>query len=445
MRTKDAGKTWSAKQVIWDSDARTRSAPIRLTTGELVLPFYSEPPIQSLAAVSSDDGQTWRVVKIANHERFLGDEWSVVELPDGRLVGIIRNSGAGDPELNKRENRDPGHGDGVFYKTESRDRGQTWSDPQRTNLRDTASASPAQIFVHRGRPVVLYCDARMVSVSMAVSDDPELLVWNVEDRLRCFLYNRNGRTISDGGYPVSAAVGGNRRLIVDYVLGGRSMAIEGYFVEMPSTWFDGSTLFCTSCEPDASGGNCRPTFPNGRPCTRSSGDGEKPMSGNAFTTCCAGGFAAVSANGALRRRQSSTASRSAPPKEAKNEATMRERRSPVASDTWPSIRWAWCGQSSCIAHIGKIKRERAWCSRGCRQSAVVSRSCLPTVPMVGTTCPLGCELPLAGCCKPCCDRREPRDSSSCRSVGSSNARLPGSLAIVATPETMNAIRKPAKP
>lgn len=241
VRTKDAGKTWSAKQVIWDSDARTRSAPIRLTTGELVLPFYSEPPIQSLAAVSSDDGQTWRVVRIANHERFLGDEWSVAELPDGRLVGIIRNSGAGDPELNKRENRDPGHGDGVFYKTESRDRGQTWSDPQGTNLRDTASASPAQVFVHRGRPVVLYCDARMVSVSMAISDDPELLIWNVEDRLRCFLYNKNGRTISDGGYPVSAAVGGNRRLIVDYVLGGRSMAIEGYVVEMPSSWFDSST------------------------------------------------------------------------------------------------------------------------------------------------------------------------------------------------------------
>lgn len=227
LRSKDSGSTWSKPHRLCNFDARTRSVPIKLVTGELVLPFYSEPPLQSLAAVSSDDGQTWKIVKIDNVDGFLGDEWSVAEISEGRLVGIIRNSA-------------PGGLDGTFYKTESRDCGLTWSKPVRTNLRDTRSASPAQIFVHQGRPVVLYSNARMVSTAMAVSDDPELIRWNVSGQLSCYQYHQDGSPISDGSYPVSAAVGGNRRVIVDYIQDGDLHAIAAYFVEMPQSWFEKS-------------------------------------------------------------------------------------------------------------------------------------------------------------------------------------------------------------
>jgi sialidase-1 len=218
LRTRDGGKTWSARQRISDLDARTRAAPIKLSTGELVLPFYREPNIQSYAAISADDGKTWSLVAIENFEGFLGDEWSVCELPDGRLVGIIRNSAPGN--------------DGSFYKTESRNGGRSWSRPSRTNLRDTRKTSPAQIFMHAGRPVVLYPDARLVSVAMAVTDDPGLVRWNVAERLHCYRYREDGRPIADGGYPVSVPIGGNRRFIVDYEHDGDEHRIAGYFVEL---------------------------------------------------------------------------------------------------------------------------------------------------------------------------------------------------------------------
>ena len=222
LRTGDGGQSWAKPQLICDFDARTRAAPLKLSTGELVLPFYREPNIQSFAAVSGDDGKTWKLVEIENHEGFLGDEWDACELPDGRLVGIIRNSAPKN--------------DGTFYKIESRDRGHAWTRPVRTNLRDTRSTSPAQIFRHQGRPVVLYSDARMVSVAMAVSDDPQLIQWQVNERFPCYRYREDGRPIVDSSYPVSVSVGGNRRFIVDYQHDGEDHLVTGYFVDLPRTW-----------------------------------------------------------------------------------------------------------------------------------------------------------------------------------------------------------------
>lgn len=226
LRTKDAGRTWSKPHPVCDLDARTRSAPIRLKTGELVLPFYRAPGDQSLVGVSSNDGASWEVVEIANGPGFVGDEWDVVELPDGRLLGIIRNS-ASSPAPETR---------GWFYQTESRDGGRTWTPARRTNLRDTRSTSPAQIFLHQGRPVVLYSDARMVSVVMAITEDPAFLKWKVEQQLSCYVYRPDNKPIRDGSYPVSASVGPQRRLIVDYVVDGDFHAIVGYFVDVPLTW-----------------------------------------------------------------------------------------------------------------------------------------------------------------------------------------------------------------
>lgn len=225
LRTIDGGKKWSKPQLVCDLDARTRSAPIKLSTGRLVLPFYRAPGDQSLAALSDDGGNSWDVVEVANVPGFIGDEWDVCEMPDGRLVGIMRN--------NLR--REDGTYDGTFYKTESRDRGNSWSKPMRTNLCSLRNTSPAQIFLHNDRPVVLYSNARMVSVVMAASDDPDLLVWKVEKQLPCYQYRPDGKPIADGSYPVSVSVGDNRRFIVDYQHDGDDHLIAGYFVELPQS------------------------------------------------------------------------------------------------------------------------------------------------------------------------------------------------------------------
>jgi Neuraminidase (sialidase) len=63
LRTGDGGQSWSKPQLICDFDARTRAAPLKLSTGELVLPFYREPNIQSFAAVSSNNGKSWTLVE----------------------------------------------------------------------------------------------------------------------------------------------------------------------------------------------------------------------------------------------------------------------------------------------------------------------------------------------------------------------------------------------
>jgi predicted neuraminidase len=219
LRTSDAGRTWSKPQPLSAADTRTRAAAIKLSTGELLLPYYKAPGNGSLAALSNDNGRTWTTVEIANTAELVGDEWSAIELPDGRLAGIIRNSAPST--------------DGSLFVTTSRDRGRTWSVPRRTNLRDQQSTSPAHIFLHQGKPWVLYDDARMVSVALATTDDPNLLVWNVAGRLKAFQYRADGKPIVDGGYPASAATTGKQRLIVDYVIDGDRRAIVGYFVTMP--------------------------------------------------------------------------------------------------------------------------------------------------------------------------------------------------------------------
>ena len=221
VRTLDGGATWSAPQAIGSSslNTRTRAAVVKLSTGDLLLPYYKVNSDRAMAAISKDNGQTWTSVTVPDAVGFDGIEWSVLEMPDGDLKGLIRNHLSGN--------------DGSFYVTSSDDHGLTWSTPVKTNLRDTLSQSPAQLFLQDGKPWVVYDDARMVSVALATTDDPNLITWNVDDRLPAYQYRSDGVPITDGGYPCSVALGGDRRLIVDYVVDGDNHSIVGYFVTVP--------------------------------------------------------------------------------------------------------------------------------------------------------------------------------------------------------------------
>src|SRR5690606_347435 len=134
-RTTDGGKTWSKSQTVSSHDARTRAAIVRLSGGRLILPYYKTKGYQALAGVSDDNGKTWTTVSVPNTADFVGDEWHLAEMPDGRLVGILRN------QTQDADNR------GWLYVTKSSDRGTTWSTPVRTNLRDRRGKSPAQILL----------------------------------------------------------------------------------------------------------------------------------------------------------------------------------------------------------------------------------------------------------------------------------------------------------
>ncbi|HVW36143.1 MAG TPA: hypothetical protein VHB99_02520, partial [Pirellulales bacterium] len=127
-------------------------------------------------------------------------------------------------------------GEGIFWVTESRAGGQSWSTPKPTNVRSTRHPSPAHFFRQGKAPTMIYADRRMVAVSAVRTSDPEFLRWDVEHRLPCYVYNADESPIADGSYPVSVAVGGGRRLVVDYEIRPETKRIAGYFVDFPQDW-----------------------------------------------------------------------------------------------------------------------------------------------------------------------------------------------------------------
>ena len=222
LRTADAGRTWSQPATVCDRDARTRAAVVRLRSGALLLPFYQGGGEQALVGLSRDDGGSWQIVEVPNAPGFLGDEWDALELADGRLVGLFRNNAPPATPADR----------GWLYAAESRDGGLAWSVPQRTNLRDRRATSPPQLFLHQGRPAALYDDRRFESVSVAATDDPQLLRWNAAPARVCYQYRADGQPIRDGGYPSSVPIGADRRLVVDYVHQPQERAIVGYVIDL---------------------------------------------------------------------------------------------------------------------------------------------------------------------------------------------------------------------
>jgi hypothetical protein len=186
-----------------------------------VIPIYKAPGSGSIAARSSDAGKSWELSSVPDVPGFVGDEWSVMEVENGRIVGILRNNGSRD---------------GYFWKTESRDGGRTWDRPVKTNVQSARAPSPAHLDRHGKLPLLTYADRRMVSVSMVVTHDPDLRIWDVDGRLPCYRYRPDGNPIADAGYPVSVALHEHRRFIVDYEIRPEGKRISGYFVDLPQDW-----------------------------------------------------------------------------------------------------------------------------------------------------------------------------------------------------------------
>jgi Neuraminidase (sialidase) len=221
-RSTDGGNTWTKPEPIGCDNTRTRAAVRPLADGTLLLPIYRAPGNGAIAALSKDQGVTWRTVDIPDTEGFVGDEWDLLEMAPGRLVGISRNNVRGS--------------DGTFWQTESRDNGASWSIPRKTNVQSARHTAPSQLVWQNGAPTMIYPDRRMVSVSAVYSKDPALIEWELDDRLTCYQYNPDESPIPDGSYAVSAPIDRHTRLIVDYEIRDDAKQIAGYFVTFPETW-----------------------------------------------------------------------------------------------------------------------------------------------------------------------------------------------------------------
>jgi Neuraminidase (sialidase) len=222
MRSSDGGKSWSEPSPTGTANTRTRSAPIVLGNGNLLLPYYLAPGNASLAGISEDNGKSWVTVEITNTNGFVGDEWDVLEVEPNRLIGIHRNNHS--------------ESDGTFWKSESRDGGRTWDVPVPTNVQSKRADSPPHITRQNGVPTLIYADRRMVSVSAVTTSDPQFILWDLKNRIPCYRYNSDESPIPDGSYPSSVQVAPSTRLIVDYEIRDASKRIAGYFVEFPRDW-----------------------------------------------------------------------------------------------------------------------------------------------------------------------------------------------------------------
>jgi hypothetical protein len=220
--SRDGGETWEEPKSVGVPDTRTRASVEVLSNGTLLLPLYLDPGDAAVAAISDNRGESWEAVRIPNSEGCMGDEWDLLEMEPGTLVGISRNNIGGS--------------DGFFWQTKSKDFGKTWSPLVKTNVQSRNHPAPAQLFLQDGVPTMIYPDRRMVSVSVVRSFDPDLIEWDIENRLPLYLYNPDESKIPDGSYAVSAPLGENRRLVVDYEIREETKRIAGYFVEFPEDW-----------------------------------------------------------------------------------------------------------------------------------------------------------------------------------------------------------------
>jgi predicted neuraminidase len=106
-----------------DKDRATRANGIQLASGELLVPMHVRGTRAASVLKSRDDGHTWtRFGEVANPEG-QGGEPTIAQTKSGKVLMMLRTK------------------DGQLWQAESNDKGETWSNPAKTGLTATSSAS----------------------------------------------------------------------------------------------------------------------------------------------------------------------------------------------------------------------------------------------------------------------------------------------------------------
>lgn len=96
VRSPDGGHTWGEPEVVAGPlGANVKYPPVRLESGELLLPAYSDLIVRSLFYVSTD-GERWLLRSdLSTPAPHANLQPAVVQLADGRLLSVMRNAGGG--------------------------------------------------------------------------------------------------------------------------------------------------------------------------------------------------------------------------------------------------------------------------------------------------------------------------------------------------------------
>lgn len=214
----DSGITWNEPVRV---SVSAPHGPIRLASG--ILLYFGKQlaskendwtiSVGGIGAIGSvDDGNTWEPlgsVPLADDEDFeCFHEPHSVELPGGRIVGLIRN----DPNHHDYRNRQPGQTDFEMYQTVSDDGGKTWSAAEPLGFHGSpphlllhSIGALACVYGYREKP---YGERVMISRDRAES-------WEYDYVLR------DDGPHPDLGYPSSVELGDGSILTVYYQRGRR--------------------------------------------------------------------------------------------------------------------------------------------------------------------------------------------------------------------------------
>ncbi len=159
--------SWAARMIALAGDKQfsrlgwfTRTHPIELPNGRILVPLYSDGFSFGLMAISDDSGKSWHasepIVGFGNIQP------SVVRKKNGELVAYMRDNGPAPKRI---------------MKSVSKDDGETWSPAEDTEIFNPGTSVEA-IVLRDGRWVMAYNDLEKGRGSLAVSmSDDEGLTW----------------------------------------------------------------------------------------------------------------------------------------------------------------------------------------------------------------------------------------------------------------------------
>ena len=147
----DSGETWSGSGELVEGDSGgrgpVRNQPIRLKSGRILAPGSLENgPWRSFADISDDDGITWRKSEEVQIDlpklQKLNENYKEIPVSEQsyRGRGIIQPAlweGKGSVHMLMRSS------EGWIYHSKSEDEGETWSDPEPTDIPNNNSGIDA--------------------------------------------------------------------------------------------------------------------------------------------------------------------------------------------------------------------------------------------------------------------------------------------------------------
>ena len=157
QQSSDRGQTWSDARIL---DARlgsnVRFPPVRTADGMLLLPAYDDLMPRSLFYASADGGDWTLRSVLAAESGHASIQPSIVVLPNGRVLGVMRNTGHG-----------------WLWVAAADDDGRTWTTPADSGFPNPASPA-ALLQLKSGHLVLVYNDSntarRPLSITTSADD-----------------------------------------------------------------------------------------------------------------------------------------------------------------------------------------------------------------------------------------------------------------------------------